>query len=106
MSENIKKIHLGNYQYLRKEERRIVLIKVFLILFSNNISVIPDERYVCVFVLPAALDVLDDRNNVATREKVDESIEKHFLDFKLSQDFQRFVTSLEKMYEELENPLM
>ena len=65
-------------------------------------SHLPDEGNVGVFVLPTDFNVLDDWNDVTARQEIDETVEKHFLDFKLGQNLERFVASLEEVDEQLE----
>ena len=66
------------------------------------LSHLPDEGNVGVFVLPTDFNVLDDWNEVTARQEIDETVEKHFLDFKLGQNLERFVASLEEVDEQLE----
>jgi hypothetical protein len=81
-----------------------VLRLVKKVICGKNITE-PDERNVCVLVFPAALDVLDDGDDVTAREKIDQPVEQHLLDFQLSQNFKRLVPGFEQVDEELEETL-
>ena len=61
----------------------------------------PYERHVSVLVFPTAFDVLDDGDYVTPRQEINQSIQQHLLDFKLSQDLQRFVACLEQVDKQL-----
>ncbi len=65
----------------------------------------PNKRDVRVDVLPARLDVIDDWDDVASGEQVDQTVEKHLLDLHLREDLERFIALFEQPDVELEKNL-
>lgn len=64
---------------------------------------VTDERDIGVTPLPALLDVLDDRHDVAASEQVHHAVEKHLAHLELDENLQLVLARLEQPHEQIED---